>query len=108
MLTFLVYLRWPRSYFYRLRPFYYHLDPSLHTPSFLRLNSPFLTSALAAVTATYDPASAHFAARLQAHAERLAVKCFEVGWKSVEVVQAFGMLACVSSSCPRWCRRARD
>ncbi|KAI5479104.1 Zn(2)-C6 fungal-type transcription factor [Pseudohyphozyma bogoriensis] len=80
-------------YFNKLRPFLWHLDPRIHTTTFLRNNSPFLTSALAAASASFDPESAHFATEIAQHARALAVKAFADGLKSVEVVQAFVFLA---------------
>lgn len=77
------------SYFTNLRPFFMHLDPVVHTPAFLRLNSPFLTSAIASVAANYDPSSQHLAAGLTAHAHNLANRVFAEGYKSLEVVQAY-------------------
>ncbi|RSH85388.1 hypothetical protein EHS25_004784 [Saitozyma podzolica] len=76
-------------YFTKLRPFFLHLDPNVHTPNFLRVNSPFLTTAIAAVAASYDPGSFLLAPRLEDHAHYLASRAFAQGDKSTEVVQAF-------------------
>lgn len=85
--------RHSNSYFTLLRPFFWHLDPDIHTAAFLRANSPFLTSAVAAVAATFDPLLREKTPVLQRHVEATAVRCFEAGWKSVEVVQAFCFMA---------------
>jgi len=80
------------SYFNNLRPFFMHLDPVVHTPSFLRFNSPFLTSAIASVAATFDTHSAHLAPPITAHAHHLASRTFAEGYKSLEVVQGYLVL----------------
>ncbi|KAM0747682.1 hypothetical protein T439DRAFT_328888 [Meredithblackwellia eburnea MCA 4105] len=80
-------------YFQHLRPFLWHLDPQIHTAAFLRENSPFLTSALAAAAASFDPLSAHFAFEISVHARSLANRAFADGLKSLEVIQAFVFLA---------------
>jgi hypothetical protein len=77
------------SFFTYLRPFFMHLDPVVHTPVFLRLNSPFLTTAIASVASTYDTQSTQLCTSLFAHAQKLAAKAFEDGSKSLEVVQAY-------------------
>lgn len=69
-----------------------HLDPVVHTPAFLRLNSPFLTTAIASVASTYDRSSHHLSASLALHARSLASKAYADGCKSLEVVQAYQVL----------------
>jgi hypothetical protein len=81
-------------YFTKLSPVFLHLDKEVHTPIFLRMNSPFLTTAIAAIAASYDPLSLLLAPALQAHAHHLASLTFTEGSKSLEVVQGF--LALVS------------
>ncbi|WOO83955.1 Protein priB [Vanrija pseudolonga] len=76
-------------YFAKLAPTFMHLDDGVHSPIFLRMNSPFLTTAIAAVAASFDPLSLLIAPGLQAHAHRLASLAFENGSKSLEVVQGF-------------------
>ncbi|GAA5942585.1 uncharacterized protein JCM15063_000043 [Sporobolomyces koalae] len=80
-------------YFVHLHPFFWHLDPAIHHAEFLRLNSPFLTSAICAAVASFDPSSARFAATIHQHAHHLAIKAFAEGQKSIEVVQAYVLLA---------------
>jgi hypothetical protein len=86
-------------YFTKLRPLFLHLDPNVHTPNFLRVNSPFLITAIAAVAASYDPESGLLAPRLEEHAHHLASRAFAQGEKSVEVVQAF-LVMVHWASCP--------
>lgn len=82
-------------YFASMRPFLWLLLPQLHTPEYLRSTSPFLTTALAFAAATYDPLSAHFVARLDAHARSLATRIYYEGLKSLEIVQAYFFLSYV-------------
>ncbi|KAI5479099.1 Zn(2)-C6 fungal-type transcription factor [Pseudohyphozyma bogoriensis] len=60
---------------------------------FLRSISPFLTTALAATVATFCPASAHLCKALADHAHNLALRVFDEGLKSTEVVQAFDFMS---------------
>ncbi|KAM0792590.1 hypothetical protein ACM66B_005251 [Microbotryomycetes sp. NB124-2] len=77
-------------YFDKLQPFFFHLDKQLHTPDFLRNTSPFLTTAVCYVTATYDPQSSpSLVDALRAHVDQLATRCFKQGFKSGEIVQAY-------------------
>lgn len=85
------------SYFTHLYPFFWTLLPDLHTPDWLRLNSPFLTSVIAYIVSTYDPTAAHLTEQLKTHALSLAVQSFGQGLKSIEVVQAFFALSYVKS-----------
>lgn len=82
-------------YFQNLYPFIWQLSPELHTPEFLRETSPFLTTAVAATGAMYDSLSSGYAQLLQDHANSLAVKVFAEELKSVEIVQAYCILAFV-------------
>ncbi|GAA6007774.1 uncharacterized protein JCM10292_005430 [Rhodotorula paludigena] len=81
------------TYFTHLYPFFWTLLPDLHTPDWLRLNSPFLTSVIAYIVSTYDPTAAHLTEQLKTHALSLAVQSFGQGLKSIEVVQAFFALS---------------
>ncbi|GJN87098.1 hypothetical protein Rhopal_000043-T1 [Rhodotorula paludigena] len=80
-------------YFTSLRPFMQLLDPQLHTPDWLRLNSPFLATCLAFVSSTFDPLSAHQTEALKIHALELATKIYSAGLKSLEILQAFYVLS---------------
>ncbi|KAK4058621.1 hypothetical protein OIO90_000065 [Microbotryomycetes sp. JL221] len=80
-------------YFDKMRPFFFHLDRRLHTSDFLRNTSPFLTTALCYVTATYDhQSSQQLVEALRTHVDQLATRVFKRGFKSVEIVQAFSFL----------------
>ncbi|BGP21957.1 hypothetical protein JCM10295v2_000834 [Rhodotorula toruloides] len=91
-----------RLYFEHLFPFLYLLLPDLHTVDFLRLNSPFLTTCIAFVASTYDSLSGHFTQLLERHALSLAVRIFEEGLKSIEIVQGFFILSHWASPSRAW------
>ncbi|BGP27284.1 hypothetical protein JCM10295v2_006248 [Rhodotorula toruloides] len=82
-----------RLYFVRLRPFIFLLDANLHTTPFVRHHSPFLTTAIASVAATFDSRSAHIAVALARHASRLMLDILDSGLKSLEIVQGFFILS---------------
>lgn len=80
-------------YFQRLQPFLAFLDPDIHTVNFLRANSPFLTTVIVAISATFDRSMPKDQIqRLVAHAHFLAAVAFAEGQKSLEVIQAFLIL----------------
>ncbi|KAG8863074.1 hypothetical protein FRB96_009254 [Tulasnella sp. 330] len=70
------------------------LDPAWHTPSLVCSRSPFLLTAICAVSSKF-----HHTARVEVHqrlnkiARKLAFSVLEQGFKSVEVVQAYIILA---------------
>ncbi|GAA5998658.1 uncharacterized protein JCM10292_007137 [Rhodotorula paludigena] len=80
-------------YFASLRPFMQLLDSRLHTPDWLRLNSPFLATCLAFVASTFDPLSAHQTESLKTHALQLATEIYNAGLKSLEILQGFYVLS---------------
>lgn len=84
--------RMRRSYFSSLRPFFFHLEPNLHTPRFLRDVSPFLTTTIAYIAATYLPDLHDRVDRLREHTLRLSDRVWSEGLKSLEIVQAYLML----------------
>jgi hypothetical protein len=76
--------------FLRLNPFINLFDPSLHTVTYVRNKSAFLfTVLLMAGCKFFKP---ELFKQCQKLANEFAVKAFEEGWKSVEVVQAFACL----------------
>ncbi|GJN91304.1 hypothetical protein Rhopal_004323-T1 [Rhodotorula paludigena] len=79
-------------YFAHLRQFSFHLSPSLHTPQFLRDVSPFLSTAIAFLCASYLPDLRHLVPALHAHTLRLSDRVWSEGLKSLEIVQAFLLL----------------
>ncbi|GAA5920215.1 hypothetical protein JCM6882_003925 [Rhodosporidiobolus microsporus] len=79
-------------YFARLHPFFLHLSPSLHTPRFLRDVSPFLTTAIAYICASFDPELHHLIPTLHGHLQRLSNRVWADGLKSLEIVQAYLLL----------------
>ncbi|BGP29150.1 hypothetical protein JCM10296v2_000888 [Rhodotorula toruloides] len=91
-----------KLYFEHLFPFLYLLLPDLHTVDFLRLNSSFLTTCIAFVASTYDSLSGHLTPLLERHALLLAVRIFEEGLKSVEIVQGFFVLSHWASPSRAW------
>ncbi|GAA5965532.1 hypothetical protein JCM21900_004150 [Sporobolomyces salmonicolor] len=87
MLTRLVNL-----YFADLHQFVFHLSPSLHTPQFLRDTSPFLTTALAYICATFDAAAQPAVPSLFHHLQLINTRIWAEGLKSLEIVQAYLLL----------------
>lgn len=83
------------SYFSSLHPFVFHLTRSIHTPRFLRDTSPFLTTALACLCATFDPASQSTVPALFNHLQLINTRIWSEGLKSLEIVQAYMLLMCV-------------
>jgi hypothetical protein len=84
-----------KIYFERLHPFFWLLLPELHTPDYIS-NSPFLTTAVAFVVSSFDPLSAHLRAPLERHVKELASDILATGQQSLEIVQAFFILRCVT------------
>ncbi|GAA5971145.1 hypothetical protein JCM3765_004705 [Sporobolomyces pararoseus] len=79
-------------YFTSLHPFVFHLTPSIHTPRFLRDTSPFLTTALACLCATFDPSSQTTVPALFNHLQLINTRIWSEGLKSLEIVQAYMLL----------------
>ncbi|GAA5871420.1 hypothetical protein JCM16303_000748 [Sporobolomyces ruberrimus] len=79
-------------YFSSLHPFVFHLTPSIHTPRFLRDTSPFLTTALACICATFDPSSQSTVPALFNHLQLINTRIWSEGLKSLEIVQAYMLL----------------
>ncbi|TFK42840.1 fungal-specific transcription factor domain-containing protein [Crucibulum laeve] len=74
----------------RLNPFINLFDPALHTVSYIRSRSPFLfTTLIMAACKFFRPP---LFKQCQKLANEYAVRAFQEGWKSVEVVQAFACL----------------
>ncbi|KIK63832.1 hypothetical protein GYMLUDRAFT_162284 [Collybiopsis luxurians FD-317 M1] len=76
--------------FLRLNPFINLFDPSLHSVSYVRNKSPFLFTVLLMAGCKFF--KAELFKQVQKLANEYAVKAFQEGWKSVEVVQAFACL----------------
>ncbi|KAF5391848.1 hypothetical protein D9757_001625 [Collybiopsis confluens] len=76
--------------FLRLNPFINLFDPSLHSVSYVRNKSPFLFTVLLMAGCKFF--NAELFKQVQKLANEFAVKAFQEGWKSVEVVQAFACL----------------
>ncbi|GAA5828682.1 hypothetical protein JCM3766R1_003787 [Sporobolomyces carnicolor] len=84
--------RYVDFYFSSLHPFVFHLTRSIHTPRFLRDTSPFLTTALACLCATFDPASQSTVPALFNHLQLINTRIWSEGLKSLEIVQAYMLL----------------
>ncbi|GAA5909222.1 uncharacterized protein JCM6883_005809 [Sporobolomyces salmoneus] len=84
--------RYVDFYFSSLHPFIFHLTPSIHTPRFLRDTSPFLTTALACICATFDPSSQSTVPALFNHLQLINTRIWSEGLKSLEIVQAYMLL----------------
>ncbi|GAA5876348.1 hypothetical protein JCM1840_003621 [Sporobolomyces johnsonii] len=79
-------------YFANLHQFVFHLSPSIHTPQFLRDTSPFLTTALAYICATFDSAADAAVPALFHHLQLINTRIWAEGLKSLEIVQAYLLL----------------
>ncbi|GAA5824893.1 hypothetical protein JCM3770_005091, partial [Rhodotorula araucariae] len=79
-------------YFAHLRQFFFHLSPDLHTPQFLRQTSPFLSTTLAYLCASYLPPLHSRVQALHDHTLRLSDRVWSEGLKSLEIVQAYLLL----------------
>ncbi|BGP00354.1 Zn(2)-C6 fungal-type transcription factor [Rhodotorula toruloides] len=79
-------------YFTSLRPFVFHLSPSLHTPRFIRDTSPFLATSLAYIVSSFIPDLHHVVTPLHDHALELSKRVWAEGLKSLEIVQAYLLL----------------
>ncbi|WVF71066.1 hypothetical protein IAT40_005863 [Kwoniella sp. CBS 6097] len=77
------------SFFAKLHPMLPVLDPSLHTPVFVRSRSSFLFTAICAHGASFLLGAEEATKRLRIHAQRLLEMVSRRGFASVEVVQAF-------------------
>ncbi|GAA6047926.1 hypothetical protein JCM3770_006428 [Rhodotorula araucariae] len=86
-----------KLFFDKLYPFFFLLIAELHTPDWLRLNSPFLCTTLAYVSSTFDPLSAHLTEGLKQHTLQYASHILAKGLKSLEITQAFYFLSHWSS-----------
>ncbi|BGP40977.1 hypothetical protein JCM10450v2_004982 [Rhodotorula kratochvilovae] len=79
-------------YFAHLRQFFFHLCPDLHTAQFLRQTSPFLSTTLAYLCASYIPSLHDRVQALHDHTLRLSDRVWSEGLKSLEIVQAYLLL----------------
>lgn len=71
------------------------LDFRLHTPIFIRRISPFLATVLALTVAAFCPLSGNLILGLEQHAAYLSTRIFLGGYKSIEIISAYCMWACV-------------
>ncbi|KAH7107577.1 fungal-specific transcription factor domain-containing protein [Auriculariales sp. MPI-PUGE-AT-0066] len=69
------------------------LDREFHTPSLVCSRSPFLLTTICAIAAKYMTIKPDLHARLESLAKKLAFTVPERGYKSVEIVQAYLLLA---------------
>ncbi|GAA6064511.1 hypothetical protein JCM10212_004872 [Sporobolomyces blumeae] len=79
-------------YFAHLHAWTFHLTPSIHTPRFLRDTSPFLTTALSCICATFDPLAQSTIPALFNHLQLINTRIWAEGLKSLEIVQAYMLL----------------
>ncbi|KAM0750372.1 hypothetical protein T439DRAFT_326339 [Meredithblackwellia eburnea MCA 4105] len=91
-------------YFQSLQPATLLLDQRVSAPNLLLDWSPFLSTAIAYISATFshNPAHTHRIEGLRLHVHKLALRCFDRGLKSLEVVQAFLLLVQWAPSPPNW------
>ncbi|ORY89319.1 hypothetical protein BCR35DRAFT_300448 [Leucosporidium creatinivorum] len=80
-------------YFNNLHDCALHLNRSIHTPRLLRETSPFLSTVLAFLVSSYIAEFSHLVPALQKHAMLLSDRVFSLGYKSLEIVQAYCLLA---------------
>lgn len=77
--------------------YHFILNPSLHTPSYIRRTSPFLSTVVAMTAAAYDSSSSGLAVPLERHAVYLSTRIVVQGYRSVEIVSGYCIWACVQS-----------
>lgn len=80
-------------YFDKLHDCALHLNRIIHTPRLLRETSPFLSTVVAFIVSSYMPEFSHLVPALQKHAMLLSDRAFSLGYKSLEIVQAYCLLA---------------
>jgi hypothetical protein len=73
-------------YYAHLRPFFFHLDPRIHTAAYLRAASPFLSTAICATAAKFCPLASGILQQLTDHAVTLSLRVVSNGFKSVSLV----------------------
>lgn len=76
-------------YFTKLHPINGILDPSLHTPEYVRAKSSLLFTSILAITAQFEWSCAPMAKRLRLHGDKLLRHVHTSGFKSVEIVQGY-------------------
>ncbi|WVQ79664.1 hypothetical protein IAT38_001764 [Cryptococcus sp. DSM 104549] len=83
-----------------------YFDPRLHTMSFVRCRSSFLLAVILAVASTYTSLcpSSRLHVQLMAHAEKLEAEVRKNHLKSIEIIQAFLLLASWSEVPSSLCR----
>lgn len=80
-------------YFNNLHDCALHLNRTIHTPRLLRETSPFLSTVLAFIVSSYIPELSHLVHALHKHTMLLSDRVFSMGYKSLEIVQAYCLLA---------------
>jgi hypothetical protein len=65
------------------------VDPTIHTPSFVRSRSAFLFTSLLSASALFLPSTGALSKRLLIHCRKLAHRVIEHRYRSVEIVLAF-------------------
>ncbi|KAG8970236.1 hypothetical protein FRC03_010426 [Tulasnella sp. 419] len=81
-----------KIYFDFMNPHCSLLDPNWHTPSFVCSRSPFLLTAICAVSSKFYSARSELHQKLNKIVKKLAFSVAEAGYKSTEVVQAYLLL----------------
>ncbi|GAA5865185.1 hypothetical protein JCM8547_008306 [Rhodosporidiobolus lusitaniae] len=89
-------------YFKHLYPSTLLFNPNLQTVELLRNTSPFLTSCLAFIVAGFLPQLSHLTAALQQHTFYLSDRIFSQGFRSLEIVQAYLLLAEWAPAASNW------
>ncbi|KAF8598869.1 hypothetical protein BDV93DRAFT_560894 [Ceratobasidium sp. AG-I] len=69
------------------------LDRDFHTPSVVGARSPFLLTTICAISAKFYTKNSGYYPKLAAIAKKLAFSVLERGYKTVEIVQAYVLLA---------------
>lgn len=81
-----------KIFFEYMNPHCSMLDPNWHTPSLVCSRSPFLLTAICAVSSKFYAARPDLHQKLNKIAKKLAFSVPEQGYKSVEIVQAYLLL----------------
>ncbi|KAI5479081.1 C6 transcription factor, partial [Pseudohyphozyma bogoriensis] len=79
-------------YFRYLYPTTFICDPLFYTPQRLREASPFLTTVIAYVSASFCPGASHLLPALERHSTLMADVVYLKGYKSRPIVNAFTLL----------------
>ena len=91
-----------RSFYEKVNPFLSLLDPVLHTPASTFARCPFLFTVVCAISSRYYREKAEIYAIAMHFAKHAAATALIDGWKSVELCQAYILMAVYAVPARRW------